>query len=125
MVPQQFQSCIDACQACAEACDMCTSRCLKEYDVSAMAKCIALDLDCADICRLAATYMARDSTFASDICEACAEICETCADECSRHAMAHCQECAQACRRCAQECRAMLPTGLGKQASIGEGITPH
>lgn len=72
-----------------------------------MARCIALDADCAAICRLAAGYMARGSELARQICQQCAQVCEACADECARHRMDHCQACAEACRRCAQECRAM------------------
>lgn len=125
MAQQQFQSCIEACQACAEACDICVSRCLKEYDVSVLAKCIALDLDCAEICRTTASYMARSSAFVNEICQLCADVCEACADECARHALSHCQECAQACRRCAQECRAMQPSLGEHQTDTNIGITPH
>ena len=52
MQNQNFQSCIDACNDCADACDMCISACLKEDDVKMMARCIALDIDCAQLCRL-------------------------------------------------------------------------
>jgi len=57
--PQQYQSCIDACNMCADACDYCSSACLQEYDVKMMAECIRLDMDCAAICRMAAAYMAQ------------------------------------------------------------------
>ena len=30
MGPQQYQSCIDACNMCADACDYCSSACLQE-----------------------------------------------------------------------------------------------
>lgn len=53
MPHEQFQSCIDACNGCAVACDRCAASCLKEKDLHAMARCIALDMDCAEICRLA------------------------------------------------------------------------
>ena len=101
---QQFQSCIDACNACADACDHCSAACLQEEHVSAMARCIALDMDCAQICRLSAAYMARGSGFSAALCKQCADICRACADECAQHQMDHCQQCAAACRRCADEC---------------------
>lgn len=82
-----------------------------------MARCIALDMECADICRLAASSTARGGTFASAICAVCADACDACAEECSKHSMNHCQECAAACRRCSQECRAMA--GSTKQSSAG------
>jgi hypothetical protein len=96
-----------ACNACADACDHCAASCLQEDNVKMMARCIALDIDCAQICRLAASVMARGSEMSPQVCEVCALICEACGEECARHEAAHCQECAEACRRCAQECRAM------------------
>ena len=101
------QACIDACNACATACDHCFASCLREQDVKSMARCIALDADCASICRLAAGAMARGSEFANAICRLCADVCQACADECGKHAMEHCRACAQACQRCAEACRAM------------------
>ena len=67
MPHEQFKSCIEACNACAEACGHCAASCLKEPDVKAMARCIALDTDCAEICRLAAGYMSRASECAVEI----------------------------------------------------------
>lgn len=107
MNAMQFQSCIEACSACADACDFCLSSCLKERDVGAMARCIALDIDCAQLCRIAAAFMARDSERAGAMCTLCAELCNACAAECSQHGMEHCQRCAEACRRCAAECERM------------------
>lgn len=121
-----FQSCIDACTACADACDTCAAACLREDDPKMMARCIALDIDCAALCRLAAGFMARDSEMAADICQLCADMCESCGDECGKHPMQHCQECAAACRNCAQQCRAM---GSGALAGArGAGVAaqhPH
>lgn len=107
MPHEKFKSCIDACYACATACDHCAVSCLAEQDVRSMARCIKLDLDCAEICRVAASYMARGSEFAQAICRLCAEVCQACAEECAKHQMNHCQRCAEACRRCAEECRRM------------------
>lgn len=107
MAHQQYAACIEACYACAAACDHCATACLQEDDVKMMARCIALDMDCAEICRMAAAFMARDSQFAKQICALCAEICEACGDECAKHKHDHCQECARACKRCADECRRM------------------
>jgi hypothetical protein len=102
-----MQSCIDACNACAIACDHCAASCLQEKDVKMMARCIALDIDCAEICRLASAYMGRGSELAAQLCATCADVCETCGEECARHDMDHCKACAEACRRCAEECRRM------------------
>ena len=115
MMNQQFQSCIEACNACAVACDTCSVACLHEDDVKMMARCIALDIDCAALCRVASGIMARGGNLAGMICQVCAEACEACADECEKHAMQHCRDCAQACRRCAGECRhmAVMPSRAG------------
>jgi hypothetical protein len=93
---QLYESCIDACNFCADACDHCAASCLQEDDVKMMSRCIALDTDCAQVCRLAASYMARGSEFASALCQTCAEICDACADECEKYQMEHCKACAQA-----------------------------
>lgn len=73
---ERYQSCIEACNTCADSCDYCFSACLREDDVKMMAECIRLDMDCAAICRIAASYMARESTYAGELCACCAEVCE-------------------------------------------------
>ena len=100
-------ACAEACNACADACDNCTSSCLKEQHVAAMARCIQLTIDCAALCRLAASFAARDSIYAKELCALCASICDACAAECGQHDHDHCQACAAACKRCADECRRM------------------
>jgi hypothetical protein len=115
MNQQQFESCIEACNLCAGACDFCAASCLEENDVKTMAACIALDIDCAQLCRTAAGFMARRSQLASAVCQACAEVCEACGDECGKFQVQHCQDCAAACRRCADECRRMSTGSTGAQ----------
>ena len=102
-----FDECIDACNACADACDFCASACLKEPDVTSMSKCIARDMDCAQMCRLAASFMSRASELAAGLCGLCAQQCRQCAEECARHPMDHCQRCAQLCSQCADACERM------------------
>lgn len=125
MTPQQFSSCIEACNACAAACDFCASSCLQENDVKMMARCIALDMDCAQICRTAAALMARNGEFVNEICALCAEVCDACADECGKHQAGHCQDCAQACRNCADECRRMSGSVQAGQHVSPGGATAH
>jgi hypothetical protein len=107
MPHQKFNACIEACNACAVACNHCAVSCLQEPDVKAMARCIALDIDCAEICALAAAAMSRASEHAKAICAVCADVCQACGDECAKHKAQHCQDCALACRECAQQCRKM------------------
>ncbi len=107
MSHEKFEACIKACYNCATACDHCAASCLQEPDVKMMARCIASDIDCAEICRTAAGLMGRGSEFATAVCKVCADICQACGDECGKHQMDHCQACAEACKRCAEECRRM------------------
>lgn len=110
MPHQKFNACIEACNACAVACNHCAASCLQEPDLKAMARCIALDIDCADICALATAVMSRASEHAKAICALCVDVCQACGDECARHKAEHCQDCALACRECAQQCRKMAAT---------------
>ncbi|MDQ6881048.1 MAG: four-helix bundle copper-binding protein [Pseudomonadota bacterium] len=107
MLDLKFTACVEACNACFVTCNHCAAACLKEGDVKMMARCIALDIDCAAVCTLVAGAMARGSEHATAICRVCAEVCDACATECGKHKMDHCRECAAACRRCADECRKM------------------
>lgn len=107
-VYEQFAACIQQCNLCAVACDYCAASCLEEPDPRPMARCIALDLDCAQACRLAAAYMARGSEAVRAVCEFCAERCEACGEECVGHTAAHCRNCAEVCFRCAEECRRVV-----------------
>ena len=125
MAQGRYASCIDACNACADACDHCAAACLAEDDPKAMARCIALDMDCAALCRLAAGFMARGSENAAATCALCAELCETCAGECATHDMDHCKACAQACQRCADECRRMAPKGVNAKEGASRGARSH
>jgi hypothetical protein len=104
---QSHKECLFACNECAAACLQCAAACLNEDDPKSMARCIALDLECADICRLAAASIARGGEHMQAICTLCALACESCAAECGKHAMEHCQKCAEACSRCAAACHTM------------------
>jgi len=103
----RYLDCIAACNACAVACQHCAAACLQEPDVKAMARCIALDLDCAQLCQVSVALMAGGSDFAPTLGRVCAQACRVCAEECARHDMDHCQQCAEACRRCAEACERM------------------
>ena len=45
---------LTATSGCIAACDQCFAGCLKEEDVAMVARCIALDADCAAACRFPA-----------------------------------------------------------------------
>lgn len=105
MTHEKNQSLLEALNNCAAACNHCATACLDEQDVKMLARCIKLDFDCADICLLTASFVARDSEHANHLLKECAEICEACAEECEKHThMEHCRKCAEACRHCAEAC---------------------
>jgi hypothetical protein len=101
----QNQGLIDALAKCGAECNHCAIACLDEQDVKILARCIKLDIDCAEICILASSYVSRGSEHAQHILNECAEICEACAGECEKHShMEHCRRCAEVCRTCAELC---------------------
>jgi len=108
MTNEKYQSCIDACKKVITACEACAVACRSEGNAAMMKRCIGLDTDCADFCKLAVRFMERDSVFTSLICEDCAEICRDCADECAKHKSQQCKDCAQACYLCMDECLKMV-----------------
>jgi hypothetical protein len=103
-----YQECINALFSCAETCDVCASKCLDEENVKNLTKCIRLDADCAQMCRMTASFMSRGSQFSRQLAGLCENVCNACADECEKHKqMEHCKKCAEACRYCAGECNRM------------------
>ncbi|KEO75293.1 ferredoxin [Anditalea andensis] len=107
MVKINYQDCIAACNDCAFYCDLAATACLKQLDMANMARCIELDMYCAEICRAAVSFMIKEDEFSTEICKICAEICENCAQECDNYLSIPFQECAAACRKCATTCRQM------------------
>lgn len=101
------QKCIDLCNQCAQACYECFRACLDESDVQARKNCIALLVECAQICQMAAANMAMNGQFTKELCNICTLVCEKCAQECSMFNDEHCTKCAQICRDCATECKNM------------------
>jgi hypothetical protein len=122
--PADQQACIDACHAAATAADHCAMACLAEPDPGALARCIQLDLDAAQLCRLVGSFLARDSENAKLLCEDCAEVLDRCAGECERHAAhhEHCRACAQACRHALGACLRMAQAPIDEAAMTAAGL---
>lgn len=105
---------IDACVACEQACTACADACLGEQDLTALATCIRLDLDCADVCRTTAAVLTRhtglDLALMRSIAGTCIAACDACAAECTQHAEMHehCRICADACQACARACEELV-----------------
>jgi hypothetical protein len=115
---------IDACLNCLQACVADADADLVEENVDELRTCIALCLDCADVCDVTARALSRpahwDLLVVARLLEACVRVCTTCADECAKHAdhHRHCAICERSCRACLQACEALLGaeafTGLQK-----------
>ena len=107
------KDCIDLCNDCPTECETCATACISMPDTSLLAQCIAFDRYCADMCRMAAAFIARSDQHTFSIvkkfCTLCAEMCNDCAMECEKHVhMEHCKRCAEACRACATACNQMI-----------------
>jgi hypothetical protein len=105
---------IEALEDCANTCTQCADACLSEPDPGMLAKCIRLNLDCADICSATSRVVSRQTEYDANVTrpliEACIAACVSCADECERHAsmMEHCRICAERCRTCEAACRDLV-----------------
>ena len=105
---------IDSCFECAQACTACADACIGEGDIQMLARCIRLDLDCADVCdatgRITSRQVAFEPEMARPVVDACARAVKLCGDECEQHAEhhEHCRVCMEACRRCEDACNRVL-----------------
>ena len=108
--------CIEACADCSQACTQCADDCLSEQgELATLAKCIRLNLDCADVCAATGRVLSRQTEYDANVTRAivtaCAAACKACGDECAQHGehgMEHCTVCAEQCRRCEQVCQELL-----------------
>lgn len=115
MDPAELADAIEVLIDCANTCVQCADACLAEGDPS-LARCITLNLDCADVCGTVSRVVSRrteaDPALIRPLLEACVAACRACGDECGSHAehMEHCAICAEQCRRCEEVCRGLLMT---------------
>lgn len=98
--------------ACESVCIVCGDACLTEPDVGMLARCIALNESCADVCagtrRTLSRIGSQESTVLRRQLEACREVCILCAEECELHEHEHCRICAASCRSSEKACSAAL-----------------
>jgi hypothetical protein len=94
---------------CASACNDCYNACLNEEDNEHLHRCMMLDKECYEICRLTGSLIENDSVSTDKFIRLCGEICESCAAECDRHSFEHCKRCAAECRKCLAMCLSFQP----------------
>ena len=105
---------IDACLTCEQTCTSCADSDLAEKDVAEMSRCIALCIECADVCGLVARSLSRvahwDRVVIHRLLQTCVRTCTNSVEECTRHAEhhRHCAICAKACRACMRACSDLL-----------------
>jgi hypothetical protein len=99
---------VTAALECHRECEEAINYCLQQGGRHAEAAHIRLLTDCADICRMAADFMARSSEFHPAICGLCADVCRQSAAACDAFGDdEQMRRSAQACRECEQACRQM------------------
>jgi hypothetical protein len=100
-----MKACIEACLACHEACTEASARLRMQGPGDAVQ--IGALLDCADLCRLAASLLTRDSPLHPMACALCAEACQRAARDCERLEDENLRQLAEVCRQTANWCRRM------------------
>ena len=105
---EKMQACIKDCLACATVCEQSITHCLRKGGKHAAPEHIQLLSDCAEMCRMSATMMARGSRFHARHCALCADVCKACEESCEEFGNdAQMKACADACRTCHEACREM------------------
>ena len=111
---EEVAAAIDACADCEQSCSSCADLSLAEDDVATLSTCVALCVECADICGTTSRTLSRpvraDRLVVHRILQACVRSCELSAEECARHAAhhRHCAICEQVCRACEKACSELL-----------------
>lgn len=105
----KVRECIDACSNCYKSCVVTMQHCHSLGGEHAERKHLTLLKDCAEISKLAETFMLHDSRFIHQISQVCADICDVCAKECLEMAGDDSQMkgCAEYASRCSELCRQM------------------
>lgn len=100
--------CIANCTEAHNACVVTYQYCLKQGGKHAEAQHLRLMLDCADITRVSADFMLRNSDLHGYTCALCAQICGQTAQDCSRFGDdGQMNSCATILQRCADSCSEM------------------
>jgi hypothetical protein len=105
-----MKAAIEACQACHEACMETTAK-LRMRGPGDNGQIGAL-LDCADLCRLAASFLTRDSPLHAMACALCADACQRAARDCARVDDDDVRRTADTCRRTGDRCRRLAAAAV-------------
>lgn len=103
-----MQMCIQICLQCSQVCEQAVQYSLDQGGRYMEPRHIRQLQDCAEMCRVAANFMMRDSSLHMQTCRTCALVCWSTAADCERFSDdATMKMCADICRRCAESCQQM------------------
>lgn len=125
MAQSQYNDAIDTCNAAALACDRAVMACLQQDNAQSLKRSMALGLDCAQLSRTLASYMARDSELTHYLCKFGEEIGEACVDEFSKQQGDALKSATDACRRFTDACRNLAVKMPGARATQGSQPAAH
>lgn len=109
-ISPDMQHCIDDCLHCYRSCmQESMNHCLETGGRHTEPAHFRLMINCAELCRTAASFMLSNSTMHGAVCAACAQVCEACADSCEQ--VGGMDDCVRACRACMESCARMGNAG--------------
>ena len=114
LATEDVAAAIDACLSCLQACVSCADADLVEQDVDELSTCIALCLNCAEVCDVTARFLSRPAHrelfTVHRLLQACVRSCADSAAECAKHAHhhQHCAICEKVCRECVRASDTLL-----------------
>ena len=111
------QACIAACHLCHDTClRLALTSCLELGGAHVRPEHLRLLLNCAELCRTTAHFVATDSSLYAQVCGLCANVCHACARSCDE--VGQMEACAEVCAQCERECRRLSAT-QDREAAAG------
>lgn len=105
MLDKMFEECLRNCTECHTVCFQ--TAVSPQVAAKISPDDLKLLLNCSDICRTSADFLAVRSAFHRIVCRTCSEICAACAEMCERSGIDVMLTCAKVCRTCEDSCRRM------------------
>lgn len=106
-VSATMEACEQNCTACGSICEKTLASCIQKGGAHVAPAHLEALLDCIDICRTSAAFLARGSELHQHSCELCAVACQRCADSCATMPDdSQMSACADACLACVASCEA-------------------
>ena len=101
----RLDRCVDNCLEVHRLCLSLITSHIQTGGVNAEPGSLTRLIDCAEICQMTGSFVARNSELHLTVRRACVEVCLQCADYCQGFEYdERAQTCAAACRRCAESC---------------------